>query len=165
MLANFFFYLSEKTICFFGDQRPTIFFYVLSYAFPIMYANIWCFFWSTYIFSAHIFNKLFFLTFLATNYLFHFFSSPPPPPPDIKWCVPYVGIFRRYRGLCWLNVVVTLEACMAIHWVNVVPQSRDQPIRRYKEKSMFIENAPANLPVAEKLSMDGSQLTHISLRS
>ena len=29
-------------------------------------------------FSAHIFNKLFFLTFVATNYLFQFFSSPPP---------------------------------------------------------------------------------------
>ena len=30
-------------------------------------------------FSAYIFNKLFFLTFVATNYLFQFFSSPPPP--------------------------------------------------------------------------------------
>ena len=38
------------------------------------------FFWSTYFssisttnfFSAHIFNKLFFLTFVATNYFFHF---------------------------------------------------------------------------------------------
>ena len=30
-------------------------------------------------FSAYIFNKLFFLTFVATNYLSQFFSSPPPP--------------------------------------------------------------------------------------
>ena len=29
-------------------------------------------------FSAHIFNKLFFLTFVATNYFFQFYSSPPP---------------------------------------------------------------------------------------
>ena len=29
------------------------------------------------------FQQAFFLTFVTTNYLFHFFSSPPPPP-DIK---------------------------------------------------------------------------------
>ena len=30
-------------------------------------------------FSAHIFNKFFFLTSVATNYLFHFFLDHPPP--------------------------------------------------------------------------------------
>ena len=29
--------------------------------------------------SAHIFNKHFFLTFVATNYFFQFFSKTPPP--------------------------------------------------------------------------------------
>ena len=58
----------------------------LSYAFPIMYVTIWCFFWSTYFssisttnfFSAHIF--------VATNYFFQFYSSPrrPPPRPQIS---------------------------------------------------------------------------------
>ena len=38
-------------------------------------------------FSAHIFNKLFFLTFVATYYFFYFFLAHPPPP-AIKWCVP-----------------------------------------------------------------------------
>ena len=85
---------------FFGDQRPTIFFYVsskifLSYAFPIMY--VWCFFWSTYFSSISTTNffflptfstNFFFLTLVATNYFFQFYSRPPPPPPDIKWCVP-----------------------------------------------------------------------------
>ena len=51
-------------------------------------------------FSAHIFNKLFFLTFVATNYLFQFFLAPPPP--DIKWCVPNItariaGKMRRHQ--------------------------------------------------------------------
>ena len=52
-------------------------------------------------FSAHIFNKLFFLTFVATNYLFQFFSRSPPP--DIKWCVPYrlrTLTLREPLGLC-----------------------------------------------------------------
>ena len=89
------FFTSERKRSFFlaGDQSPTIFFFMfrrrnfLSYAFPIMYVTIWCFFWSTYLssisttnfFSAHIFNKLFFWTFLATNYFFQFFSRSPPP--------------------------------------------------------------------------------------
>ena len=79
LLANFFSPPRENNL-FFGDQRPPMFRRKnsLSYAFPIMYVNIWCFFWS-YFFSAHIFNKLFFLTFVATNYLFQFFYSPPPP--------------------------------------------------------------------------------------
>ena len=44
-----------------------------------------------FFFSAHIFNKLFFLPFVATNIIFNFFLATvaPPPPPDIKWCVPY----------------------------------------------------------------------------
>ena len=37
-------------------------------------------------FSAHIFNKLFFLTLWRQTIFFNFNLSPPPPP-DIKWCV------------------------------------------------------------------------------
>ena len=86
---------------FFCDQRPTIFFLCLVeeifcrrvYAFPVRYhlvfflVNIFFInFDNKLFFSAHIFNKLFFLTFVATNYFF----LAPPPPPDIKWCVPNV---------------------------------------------------------------------------
>ena len=45
-------------------------------------------------FSAHIFNKLFFLTFVATNFFLNF-NLAPPPPPDIKWCVPNPGCGAR----------------------------------------------------------------------
>ena len=59
----------------------------LSYAFPIMYVTIWYFpgqhifhqFRQQTFFSAHIFNKLFFLTFVATNFFFQLYSAPPPP--------------------------------------------------------------------------------------
>ena len=104
LLANFFFYLRWKTSFFFGDQRPTIFFFYvlskkfLSYAFPIMYVSIWCFFWSTYFssisttnffFCSHFQQKKKILTFVATSFFLIFnFNLPPPPPPDIKWCVP-----------------------------------------------------------------------------
>ena len=44
----------------------------------VFLVNIFSSISTTNFFFAHIFNKLFFLTFLATNYLFHFFSSPPP---------------------------------------------------------------------------------------
>ena len=78
------FYLREKTKFFFGDQRPTIFFlmfrriFFLSYAFPIMYVTIWCFFWSTIFhqfrqqtfFSAHISNKLYFSDFCGDKLFF-----------------------------------------------------------------------------------------------
>ena len=82
--CKLFFHLREKTIFFFGDQRPTILFFMfrrrnfLSYASPIMYVTIWCFFWSTYFssisttnffFCPH-FQQFFFLTFVATNYFF-----------------------------------------------------------------------------------------------
>ena len=43
------------------------------------------YFFKKLFFSAHIFNKLFFLTFVATNYFFQFFPRPlPPPPPQIS---------------------------------------------------------------------------------
>ena len=99
LLANFFF-TSERKQSFFWRSTSDNFLLMfrrrnfLSYAFPIMYVTIWCFFWSTYFssisttnffFCPH-FQQTFFLTFVATNYLFQFFSSPPPP--DIKWCVP-----------------------------------------------------------------------------
>ena len=69
LLANFFFYLQEKIIYFFGDQRSTIFFFMfrrrnfLSYAFPIMYVTIWCFFWSTDFSSISTTNFFFLPTF------------------------------------------------------------------------------------------------------
>ena len=49
-------------------------------------------------FSAHIFNKLFFLTVVATNFFFIFFLHPPPPPADIKWCIP-----NKDHFLGWLT--------------------------------------------------------------
>ena len=42
-------------------------------------------------------NKLFFLTFVATNY---FFLAKPPRPPDIKWCVPNISVSCEITGLC-----------------------------------------------------------------
>ena len=96
LLANFFFLPKRENNLFFGDRRPTIFFlcfveemkYIfLLYAFPIMYVNIWCFFWSTYfssisttnVFFRHIFNKLFFSDFCGDKLYILIFSSPPPP--------------------------------------------------------------------------------------
>ena len=89
---------------FFCDQRPTIFilcfveemkylFFVVCFPYYVRYHLV--FFSGQHIFhqfrqhSVHIFHKLFFLIFVATNYLFQFFLVPsPPPPPDIKWCDP-----------------------------------------------------------------------------
>ena len=72
--CKLFFYLREKTIFFFCDQRPTIFFMFrrrnfLSYALPIMYVTIWCFFWSTY-FSSISTTSFFFLHTFSTNFFF-----------------------------------------------------------------------------------------------
>ena len=92
LLANFFLPPRENNF-FFGNQRPTIFFLCIveeffwSYAFPIMYVTIWCFFWSTYFSQISTTNffflptfstNIFFLLFVATNNFFLFFSSPPP---------------------------------------------------------------------------------------
>ena len=83
-----------KTIFFFGDQRPTFFFYVslknffvicfpyyVGYHLVFFLVNIFFInFDNKLFFSAHIFNQLFFLTFVGTNYFFQFFSRPSPPP-------------------------------------------------------------------------------------
>ena len=92
--CKLFFYLREKTIFFFGDQRPTIYFLcfvkeIFCRMLPLLCTLPFGVFSGQHIFfinfdnklffSAHIFNKLFFLTFVATNYLFQFFLGPPPP--------------------------------------------------------------------------------------
>ena len=96
---KFFFWRSTNEIFFFMLCRRNF----LSYAFPIMYVTIWCFFWSTYFssisttnffFCLH-FQQVFFLTLVATNYFFNF-NLAPPPPPDIKWCVPYKDLSFAY---------------------------------------------------------------------
>ena len=84
LLANFFFYLRWKTSFFWRSTSDNFFFMFrprifLSYAFPIMYVTIWCFFLVS-IFFINFDNKLFFLTFVATTYFFQFYFSPPPPP-------------------------------------------------------------------------------------
>ena len=119
LLAIFFFTSGGKQAFFWRSTSDNFFFMFrprnfLSYAFPIMYVTIWCSFWSTYFssvisfdnklfLSVHIFNKLFFLTFVATNYFFQFYSSPPLPP-DIKWCVPnshrMIGSLKTRRKKC-----------------------------------------------------------------
>ena len=92
-MSNFFFHLRKKTIYFFAmNVRHFFFFFVeelkyifLPYAFSIMYVTICGFsgqhnfhqFRQQTFFSDHIFNKLFFLTFVAINF-FSLFSSPPP---------------------------------------------------------------------------------------
>ena len=136
LLANFFFTSGGKQAFFSGDQRPTIFFYVsakkfLSYAFPIMYVTIWCFFWSTYcssisttnFFSAHIFNKLFFLIFVATNY---FFSSPPPPRYQM---VRPLGVSRKPPRLHFQKVSVYLynyNFCIILEFGKLIPGKHGQ---------------------------------------
>ena len=98
--SKLFFLPPVENMLFFGDQRPTIFFFMfcwrnfLSYAFPIMYVTIWCFFWSTY-FSSISTTNFFFLPIFSTNFFFltlwrqtiFLILIYPPPPPDIKWCV------------------------------------------------------------------------------
>ena len=90
----------ENNLFFFGNQRPTIFFLCFVEEFFCHMLSLLCRlplgvfsgqhifhkFRQQFFFSAHIFNKLFFPTFAATNYFVQFFSTPPPP--DIKWCVP-----------------------------------------------------------------------------
>ena len=95
LLANFFFYLREKTIFFFGDQRSTNFLFrfrrrmFLSYAFSIMYVTIWCFFWSTY-FSSISTTNFFFCPHFQQTFFFYFcgdklfISILPTPPPQIS---------------------------------------------------------------------------------
>ena len=77
VFANFFFYLREKTIFFFGDQRPTIFFLCFIEEFFCRMLSLLCTlpfgvfsgqhifhqFRQQFFFSAHIFNKLFFSDF------------------------------------------------------------------------------------------------------
>ena len=98
LLANFFFYLREKTIFFFRRSTSDNFFFMfrrrnfLSYAFPIMYVTIWCFFWSTY-FSSISTTNFFFLPTFSTNFFFRLlwrqtiyfnFNLAPPPPVQIS---------------------------------------------------------------------------------
>ena len=99
--CKLFFCLREKTIFFFGNQRPTIFFLssvekkfcrMLSFLCRLPFGvssgqHIFHKFRQQTFFPAHIFTNLFFPTFVATNYFFQFFLAPPPPP-DINWCVP-----------------------------------------------------------------------------
>ena len=90
LLANFFF-TSERKQSFFGDQRSTIFLLCfveeifLSYAFPIMYVTIWCFFlvnilfinFDSKLFFCPHFQQTFFSDFCGDKLFFQFFSSPP----------------------------------------------------------------------------------------
>ena len=85
LLANFFFYLRWKT-SFFGDQHPTIFFYVslenffvicfpyyVRYHLVFFLVNIFFInFDNKLFFSAHIFNKLFFSDFCDDKLFFQF---------------------------------------------------------------------------------------------
>ena len=85
LLANFFLPPVENKLFLAINVRQLFFMLcwrnVLSYAFPIMYITIWCFFWSTYFLSISTANffllltfstNFFFLTFVATNYFFQF---------------------------------------------------------------------------------------------
>ena len=73
LLANFFFTSGGKL--FFWRSTSDNFFFMfrrrnfLSYAFPIMYVTIWCFFWSTY-FSSISTTNFFFLPTFSTNFFF-----------------------------------------------------------------------------------------------
>ena len=74
LLANFFFYLREKTSFFFGDQRPTIFFMFRRRIFCRMLFLLCTlpfgvFFWSTY-FSSILTTNIFFLPLFSTNFFF-----------------------------------------------------------------------------------------------
>ena len=71
-VRQFFFYVSSKE------------FFVLCFPCTLPFAvfsgqHIFHQFRQQTFFFAHIFNKLFFLTFVATNYFFHFFPRPPSP--------------------------------------------------------------------------------------
>ena len=94
LLANFFFYLPEKTIFFFGEQRPTIFFLCFVEEFFCRMFFLLCRlpfgvfsgqhifhpnFDNKLFFSAHIFNKLFFSDFSGDKLFFSIFLPPPPP--------------------------------------------------------------------------------------
>ena len=111
-VENKFFFLAINVRQFFF--RPRIF---LSYVFPIMYVTIWCFFGQHIFhqfrqqtfFSVHIFNKLFFLIFVATNYFFNFILAPPPPPQISN------GAFLKFRNFKEHSKTLT---CFLIQWVK-----------------------------------------------
>ena len=75
----------RQFILYVSSKKLNIFF--SSYAFPIMYATILVFFWGTHFSSISTknyfflltFSTIFFLTFVATNFVFLFFLPPPPP--------------------------------------------------------------------------------------
>ena len=116
LLANFFFHLREWTIFFFGNQRPTIFFYVSSKDFFVVcflyYVGYLLVFFLVNIFFINFDNKLFFLPTFSTNFFFwllwrqtiffnFFLASPPLPPPQIS-----NGASIR-SNVIWCNIPAT----------------------------------------------------------
>ena len=81
-VATNYFFPRENNL-FFGDQRPTIFyvssknFFVVRFPYYVRYHFV---FFLVNIFFINFDNKLFFLTFVATNYFFQFLLAQPPPP-------------------------------------------------------------------------------------
>ena len=76
LLAIFFFTSGGKQVFFWRSTSDNFFFMFcrinfLSYAFPIMYVTIWCFFWSTY-FSPISTTNFFFLLTVSTNFFSDF---------------------------------------------------------------------------------------------
>ena len=87
LLANFFFLPPrENNLFFWRSTSKEIFCRMLSQLYTLPFGffpgqHIFHQFRQQTFFTAHISNKLFFLTFVATNYLFQFFLGRPPPPP------------------------------------------------------------------------------------
>ena len=90
LLANFFFYLREKTIFFFRDQRPTIFFFCYVKNFFCLMLSLLCTLPFGVFSGQHIFHQFrqqpFFLPPFSKNFFFWLlwrqtiFFQPPPPP-------------------------------------------------------------------------------------
>ena len=94
---NLFFWRSTSDNFFFMFYRRIF----LSYAFPIMYVTIWCFFWSTYFssisttiffFCPH-FQQTFFFWLLWRQTIYFNFNLAPPPRYQM-WCVPYSAVIQ-----------------------------------------------------------------------
>ena len=115
--------LSRKNCLFFGDQRPTISFYVsskkLNFFFFVVCFPYYVRYYLVFFSGKHIFHQLrqqtifscphfqqtFFLTFVRQSIFFNFFlASFPPPSPDIKWCVPNLHIPDQLEKVSLLSM-------------------------------------------------------------
>ena len=90
--CKLFFYLREKTIFFFGYQRPPIFLYVSAKKCFVVCSPYYVCYHLGFFSGQHIFHQfrqqtffsalifhILFSTFVATNSFFNFFLAPPPP--------------------------------------------------------------------------------------